>query len=64
MNTEIMTTEEAAEYLKVSKQFIVKLAKEKKLPATKIGRCWRFSRPSLEQWISKRLRVDEEMYTN
>ncbi len=63
MNTDIMTAEEAAKYLKVSKQFIVKLAKEKKLPATKIGRSWRFSKSSLDLWINKRLKIDDGMFS-
>ena len=48
IDTDIMTAEEAGKYLKVSKPFMVKLAKDGKVPATKIGRYWRFTRSSLE----------------
>ena len=58
--SEIMTAEEAGEYLKVSKPFIVKLAKEGQVPATKLGRSWRFSRPHLQKWIDKRLNFGKE----
>jgi len=56
--TEILTAEEAGKYLKVSKPFVVKLAKDGKVPATKLGRSWRFTRASLDNWIKKRLNED------
>ena len=58
IDTEIMTAEEASKYLKISKPFVVKLAKDGKVPATKIGRSWRFTRASLDNWIKKRLNED------
>ena len=41
---EIMNIEEVADLLRVSTQTIYTLARNGKLPATKIGREWRFSR--------------------
>ena len=55
---QIMNSQEAGDYLKVSKLFIQTLAKNKKIPATKIGRSWIFTRDSLDRWIRKRLNED------
>ncbi|TYQ16431.1 UNVERIFIED_CONTAM: excisionase family DNA binding protein [Acetivibrio alkalicellulosi] len=53
MNKEILTLEEAAELFNVSVKTFIKLLKEEKVPARKIGREWRFSRQALIEWLSK-----------
>jgi excisionase family DNA binding protein len=40
---DIMTMDELAEYLKISKSTLYKLAQENKLPGQKIGKRWRFA---------------------
>lgn len=52
MEKEILTLEEAAELFNVSIKTFIKLLKEEKVPARKIGREWRFSRMALIQWLS------------
>lgn len=52
MDREILTMEEAAELFKVSIKTFIKLLKEEKVPARKIGREWRFSRKALIDWLS------------
>lgn len=52
MEKEILTMEEAAELFGVSIKTFIKLLKEEKIPARKIGREWRFSRAALIQWLS------------
>ncbi len=55
MNTEqtdIMTIEEVAAYLRIPVSSVYKLAQEGKIPAQKIGRHWRFYRPTLVQWVA------------
>ncbi len=52
MNKEILTLEEAAELFGVSIKTFIKLLKEEKVPARKIGREWRFSRQALIDWLS------------
>lgn len=52
MDNEILTMEEAAELLRVSIKTFIKLLKEEKVPARKIGREWRFSRKALVEWLS------------
>lgn len=60
MEDEILNSTEAAEYLKISRSFLTQLAKEKKIPSMRLGRGYRFTRTSLNNWINKRLNVDEE----
>lgn len=52
MEKEILTLEEAAELFNVSVKTFIKLLKEEKVPARKIGREWRFSRKALIDWLS------------
>ena len=52
MDKEILTMEEAAELFNVSIKTFIKLLKEEKVPARKIGREWRFSREALVDWLS------------
>lgn len=52
MEKEILTMEEAAELFGVSVKTFIKLLKEEKVPARKIGREWRFSRRALIEWLS------------
>lgn len=48
---EIMTMDELAEYLKISKSTLYKLAVENKLPGQKIGKRWRFHRGAIDDWL-------------
>ncbi|MCX7749454.1 MAG: methyltransferase domain-containing protein [Clostridia bacterium] len=52
MDKEILTMEEAAELFGVSVKTFIKLLKEEKVPARKIGREWRFSKSALIHWLS------------
>ncbi len=55
MNTNdvpVLTVDEAAEYLRIPKSSLYKLAQEGKVPCQKVGRHWRFHRNTLKQWLS------------
>lgn len=52
MEKEILNMDEAAELFNVSVKTFIKLLKEEKVPARKIGREWRFSRQALVNWLS------------
>ena len=52
MEKEILNMEEAAELFNVSIKTFIKLLKEEKVPARKIGREWRFSRKALVEWLA------------
>ena len=51
--SEVMTSVEAAEYLKMHVKNVCRLAKEKKIPAKKVGSEWRFLRSVLDRWLSQ-----------
>ena len=44
---EVLTPDEAAELLKVSKKTVLRHARAGELPAVKVGRAWRFRRSQL-----------------
>ena len=48
---DIMTIDELAEYLRISKSTLYKLAQEGKLPGQKVGKCWRFHREGVDRWV-------------
>ena len=51
---EILTSEEASEFLKVSNKTVLRLARDGALPAQKIGRAWRFCRSELVAYVAQR----------
>lgn len=61
VDKEILNMEEAADFFSVSIKTFIKLLKEEKVPARKIGREWRFSRQALVQWLSS---GDSQQYTS
>ena len=50
-DVEVLTTEEAAELLRVSTKTILSLAREGLLPGEKVGRAWRFLRADLIEYL-------------
>ena len=50
----IMTIDEVADYLKIPKSTVYKLAQEGKLPCQKVGRHWRFRRETIDQWLDEK----------
>ena len=44
-------TEEAAKYLDVKVATIRKWLKDKKIPAHKIGKLWKFKKTELDDWV-------------
>jgi excisionase family DNA binding protein len=49
----ILTIDELAEYLKISKSSLYKLAQGGKVPGQKVGRHWRFHRDAIDQWLKE-----------
>ncbi|MDY6862080.1 MAG: helix-turn-helix domain-containing protein [Thermodesulfobacteriota bacterium] len=56
MNDQILTLEETAIYLKIPKTTLYKLAQEQKLPASKIGKHWRFLKNDIINWMRNQSR--------
>ncbi|MFH1201557.1 MAG: helix-turn-helix domain-containing protein [Candidatus Omnitrophota bacterium] len=50
---EWLTVVDVARYLKISKDTIYKFAQKGTIPASKIGRQWRFNRTDIDSWIKK-----------
>ena len=55
MQKEIMNVSELAHYLGVSRSKIYKLIKEKKIPASKIGRQYKFSKQIVDAWLKENM---------
>ena len=51
MDSDIMTLEEVARYLKVKPQTIYTWAQAKRIPAAKLGKEWRFKKSIIDEWI-------------
>ena len=51
-SNQVLTSVEAAEYLKMHVKTVCRLAKEGKIPAKKVGSEWRFLRSVLDNWLA------------
>ena len=52
---DILTIEELAKYLKISKSTLYKLAQEGRVPGQKVGKHWRFLRDVIDKGLASRL---------
>lgn len=48
---ELMTVEEVAEYLRITKRTMYRLLKEGSIPAIRVSHQWRFDRTSIDNWL-------------
>ncbi len=55
VESEILTLEEVAAYLKAGKRTVYRLASNGQIPAFKLGGTWRFRRAELDRWIDSRI---------
>lgn len=58
----LMTLEEVADYLRLSKDTLYRMAGTGKLPASKVGSQWRFRKADVDQWleVNKNVRRDDK----
>jgi len=54
-NKQIMDIKELSEYLGIGKSKIYSLIKQKKIPASRIGRQYRFSKDIVDNWLQERI---------
>ena len=54
-NDKIMTLEEVAGYLRLKPQTIYTWAQEKKIPAAKLGKEWRFKKSIIDKWFNNHI---------
>jgi len=50
---DILDARQAAQYLKINEQTIRRLARQKKIPAFRVGGVWRFNKSSLDHWAQQ-----------
>lgn len=50
---EFMTLAEAAELLRIGERTCYDLARQRRLPAAKVGGQWRIRRTDLDSWLAK-----------
>jgi excisionase family DNA binding protein len=55
---QVLTTEEAADLLRVSSKTILALARDGSIPGEKVGRAWRFLRSDLLKYVHGRRRPE------
>ena len=53
----LLSVEQAAEYLGVSAYTVRQWARERRIPAIRLGRYWRFRQSSLDAWIQAQERA-------
>jgi excisionase family DNA binding protein len=51
MESDFMTADEVAEYLRLPLSTVYKLVQDKKIPGFKVGKHWRFRKDTITQWI-------------
>jgi PTS system nitrogen regulatory IIA component len=54
-SVKVLTIREVAEVLKLHPRTVAKMARENEIPATRIGRVWRFDESAVLEWFSARL---------
>jgi excisionase family DNA binding protein len=48
---QLMTLEELAGYLRVTEKTIYRLLEKRSIPATRVGRQWRFDKAAIDSWL-------------
>ena len=56
MERPLMSLKELAKYLGISKVTLYRYIKNKKIPAIKIGRFWKFKKAKIDAWVKERER--------
>ncbi len=51
MNSEVLTVQEVANYLRIDIRTVYRLAKRGDIPCIKIGRQWRFNREDIKDLV-------------
>ena len=53
--TELLTSREAAEYLKISRATLQRLSRAGEIPAIRIGKLWRYRKSDLDAWADSQV---------
>ncbi len=61
---EILTLEEVAHYLRLKPQTIYKWAQERRIPAVKLGKEWRFRKSVLDRWLDEQMLSEDSGFSH
>lgn len=61
---EILTLEEVALYLRLKPQTIYRWAQEKRIPAVKLGKEWRFRKSILDRWLDEQMLSEDSGFSH
>jgi len=50
---QVLTVDELAVYLKISRSTLYKLLSEGRVPGQRVGRHWRFSKEAIDSWLKE-----------
>lgn len=53
LSDRLLTPDEVADVLSLSRELVLKQARAGKIPAIKLGKAWRFRLPALERWVQE-----------
>lgn len=56
----VMTVDEVAEYLRIPRGSVYKLARRGRIPCQKVGRHWRFRGTALDEWLGAKAQVPDQ----
>lgn len=63
-NHDILTLEEVALYLRLKPQTIYRWAQERRIPAVKLGKEWRFRKSILDRWLDERMLSEDSGFSH
>lgn len=49
----LLTLQQVSEYLNIHEMTLYKMAQQGKVPASKVGRVWRFRKNRIDEWLDK-----------
>ena len=61
---EILTLEDVAHYLRLTPQTIYKWAQERRIPAVKLGKEWRFRRSVIDRWLDEQMFAEDSGFAH
>jgi excisionase family DNA binding protein len=61
---EVLTIEDLADYLKISKSTLYKLVREGSIPCQKVGKHWRFHKDAIDSWLKQQPRTKKQAREN
>lgn len=57
---DVLSSDETCKYLKMSKTTLLRYTQSGSIPGFKVGKRWKFSKQTLEEWINMRAKQDTD----